>query len=88
MYVDVNLHMWLYNIDTKVSNERPESVFKLALAKLDRDRSSKIKSLKNKLCNVQGSTGSLNRSPSIESMDTETDNITANLSQEDIYIYI
>ena len=38
----------------------------------------------NKWCNAQGSTKSLNKSYSAESIDIETDNTTVNLNLADI----
>ena len=66
------------HMNTKVNNERVGSAFKLPSAKPDRDPStSRTKSPKRiyKQCNGQGLTKSLNRSYSIESMDSETDHL-------------
>ena len=74
-------------MNTKVNNERSESVFKLPSAKFDTVPStSRTKSpiRMNKQCNAQGLTKSLQRSYSIESMDSDTNCIIANLNLEDI----
>ena len=78
---------WKTLINTKVNNERLGSAFKLHSAKLDRD-SSKINLPEriNKQCNVQGSTKSLNKSCSVESMDIGTDHIITNVNLEDTWI--
>ena len=74
---------------------KTKTTFKLLQTKLSRDPSeSRIKwpkrinkqnhTNKQKWCNAEGPTKSLNRSSSIESMDIETDNIIANLNLADI----
>ena len=74
-------------MNTKIDNERPGSAFKLPLAKFDTVHSTtraKSPIRRNKQCNAQGLTKSLQRSFSIESMDSDTDRIVANLNLEDI----
>ena len=73
--------------NTKVIGERPGGPFKLPPAKFNTVPSpSRTKSPMgmNKQSNAQGSTKSLQRSYSIESMDSDTDCIVANLDLEDI----
>ena len=70
-----------------VNNERLGSAFKLPSVKFDTVPStSRTKSLIriDKQFNAQRSTKSLHRSYSIESMDSDTDHVVANLDQEDI----
>ena len=74
-------------IQTEVISERPGSTFKLPPAKFDTVPSpSRTKSPMeiNKQSNAQGSTKSLQRSHSIESMDSDTDVTVASLDLESI----
>ena len=72
-------------MNTKVNDERPRSAFKLPSDKFNRVPSlSKTKSpiRMNKQCNSQGLTKSLQRFYCIESMNSDTDHIVANLTLE------
>ena len=74
-------------MNTKGNSERPGSTFKLPPAKFDTVPSaSRTKSPMgmNKRCPAQGSTKSLQRSYSVESMDSNTDFIVASPNQEGI----
>ena len=67
-----------------MNRERLRDAFRLPLAKFDAVSSaSRKKSLigMNKWCNAQGSTKSLQRSYSVESMDCDTDHIVASLKR-------
>ena len=73
--------------NTEVISERPGGISKLPPAKFDAVPSpSRTKSPMgmNKQSNAQGSTKSLQRSYSIESMDSDTDCIVAGLDLEGI----
>ncbi len=73
--------------NTDVISKRPGVTFKLPSAKFDAVPSpSRTKSPMgmNKQSNAQGSTKSLQRSYSIESMDSDTDHIVASLDLEGI----
>ena len=73
--------------NTKVISERPEGTFKLPPAKFYTVPSpSRTKSpmVMNKQSNAQGSIKSLQKSYSIESMDSDTDCIVASLNLEGI----
>ena len=75
------------HMNTEVIDERPEGIFKLPPAKFDAIPSpSRTKSPMgmNKQSNAQGSTKSLQRSYSIESMDSDTDCIVASFDLEGI----
>ena len=72
-------------MNTKVNNERSGSAFKLPLAKFHTVLSTSItKSFirMNKQCKAQGLTKSLQRSYSIESVDSDTDCIVINLEDK------
>ena len=71
---------------TKVNSEKPRGAFRLPPAKFNTVASASTKSSKgmNKQCNAEGSTKSLQRSYSIESMDCDTDGIVASLDLEGI----
>ena len=74
-------------MNTKVNSERAWGVFKLPSAKSDAVPSaSRKKSLMgmNKQSNAQGSTKSLQRFYSVESMDSDIDHIVASLNLESI----
>ena len=74
-------------MNTKVNNEKLGSTCKLPSAKFDTVPStSRTKSpiRKNKQCNAQGLTKSLQRSYCIESMDSDTDHVVANLNLKDM----
>ena len=63
-------------MNTKRNNEKPGSAFKMP---------SRIKSpIRSKQCNAQRLTKSLQRTYSIESMDSDTDHIFANLNLEEV----
>ena len=73
--------------NTEVTSERPGGTFKLSPAKFDAVPSpSRTKSPMgiNKQSNAHGSTKSLQRSYSIESMDSDTDRIVASFDLEGI----
>ena len=74
------------NTNTEVFSERPGGTFKLPPAKFDAVSSSRAKSLMgiDKQSNAQGTSKSLQRSYSIESMDSDTDHIVAILDLESI----
>ena len=75
------------HISIKVNNERPGGTFKLPPAKFNSVSSaSRTKSPMgmNKQCNAQGSTKSLQRSYSVESMDNDTDRIVASLETNEL----
>ena len=75
------------NMNTEVISERPGGTFKLPPAKLDAvPPPSRAKSPMriDKQSNVQGSTKLLQRSYSMESMDSDTDRIVASLDLEGI----
>ena len=74
-------------MNAKVISDRPGGTFKLPPAKFDAVPSpSRNKSTMgmNKQSNAQGSTKSIQRSYSIESMDSDTDRIVACLNLEGI----
>ena len=73
-------------VNTQVFNERPGGTFKLPPAKFDAVSSSRAKSpmVIDKQSNAQGTSKSLQRSYSIESMDSDTDCIVASLDLEGI----
>ena len=74
-------------MNTEVISERPGGTFKLPSTKFDAVSSpSRTKSPMgiDKKSNAQGSTKSLQRSYSIERMDSDTDYIVANLDLEGI----
>ena len=76
---------WRVHTNTEVISERPGGTFKLLPAKFNTVPSpSRTKSLMgmNKQSNTQGSTKSLQRSYSIESMDNDTDRIVASLDNK------
>ena len=78
------------HMNTKVISERPRGTFKLPPAKFNTVPSpSRTKSPigMNKQSNAQGLTKSLQRSYSIESMDSDTDRIVASLDLEGITNY-
>ena len=75
------------NMNTEVFSERPGGTFKLPPAKFDAvPSSSRAKSSMgmDKQSNAQGTSKSLQRSYSIESMDSDTDRIVASLDLEGI----
>ena len=75
------------NTNTEVFSERPGGTFKLSPAKFDAfPSSSRAKSPMgiDKQSNGQGTSKSLQRSYSIESMDSDTDRIVASLDLEGI----
>ena len=75
------------HMNTEVINERPGGIFKLYPAKFDAVPSpSRTKSPMgmNKQSNAQESTKTLQRSYTIESMDSDTDHIVASLHLEGI----
>ena len=63
-------------MNTKVNNESTGSTFKMPL----RTKSP----IRIKQCNAQGSTKSLQRTYSIESMDSDTDCVVTSLNFEEI----
>ena len=70
-----------------MNNKRPGPHSICPRPNFDKNHSmSKIKSPErmNKQCQAQGSTKSLNRSYGVESVDTETDDVIANLNRNDI----
>ena len=74
-------------MNTKVNNERPGSAFKLPSTKFHTVSSApRTKSLirMNKQCNAQGLTKLLQRSYSIESIDSDTDCIVSSLNLEEL----
>ena len=75
------------NTNTEVFSERPGGTFKLSPAKFDAvPSSSRAKSPMgiDKQSNAQGTSKSLQRSYSIESMGSDTDRIVASLNLEGI----
>ena len=73
------------NTNTEVISERPGGTFKLSPAKFDAvPSSSRAKSPMgiDKQSNAQGTSKSLQRSYSIENMDSDTDHIVASLDLE------
>ena len=71
----------------KAKNERPGSAFKLPSAKFDTDLSisrTELPIKMNKQCNSLGLTKLLHRSDIIESEDSNTDRLIANLNPENI----
>ena len=77
----------IVNTNTEVFSERPGGTFKLSPAKFDAvSSSSRAKSPIgiDKHSNAQGTSKSLQRSCSIESMDSDTDRIVAILDLEGI----
>ena len=75
------------NMNTEVFSERPGGTFKLPPAKFDAVPSSSRVKLPmgiDKQSNAQGTSESLQRSYSIESMDSNTDRIVASLNLEAI----
>ena len=74
-------------MNTKVISEKPGGTFKLPPAKFDAVPSPSRKKSPmgiDKQSNAQGSSKSLQRSYSIESMDSDTDRIVASLDVEGI----
>ena len=63
-------------MNTKVNKERPGSTFKMP--------STTKSPIRTKQSNLQGSTKPLQRTYSIESMDSDTDCIVASLNLEEI----
>ena len=75
------------HMNTEVISERPGGTFKLSLARFDAVSSPSITKSPmeiNKQSNALGSTKSLQRSYSIESMDSNTNHIVASLDLEGI----
>ena len=74
-------------MNTKVNNERPGSTFKLPSTEFHTITSTLRTNLPirmNKQCKAQGSTKPLQRTSCIESMDSDTDCIVANLNLDEI----
>ena len=63
-------------MNTKVNKERPRSIFKMP--------SRTNLPIRTEQCNAQGSTKPLQQTYSIESMDSDTDHVVADLNLEEI----
>ena len=72
-------------MNTEVNNERPRSAFKLPSNIIH--TASSTSSTYNNDCNAQGSSKSLKRSYSLESMDSDIDLIVFKLNLEEIISY-
>ena len=72
-------------MNIKINSEKQGGSFKLPPAKFDAvPLTTKSPMRVNKYCNAQGSTRSLQRSYTVESMDSDTDHIVVSLDLEGI----